>query len=53
MSKTLSKRIGNFFGVLGAAIEVSAAVEHRRQPKSRDLEALGIDPDAFKRVNHF
>lgn len=41
---------GRAFDVLGAAIAVSAAVENRRRPMSRDLDTLGIDPEAFNRI---
>jgi hypothetical protein len=53
MSINTKKRGNSFtraFAVVGAAIAVSAAVENRRRPAGRDLETLGIDPDAFNRI---
>ncbi len=40
-------RIGNFIGILGAAISAAAAVENRRVPRKSDLLALGINPSDF------
>jgi hypothetical protein len=41
---------GRAFAVVSAAIAVSAAVENHRRPKSRDLNTLGIDPNAFDKL---
>ena len=41
--------VSRAFAVLGAAIAVSAAVERRQRPMSRDLDMLGINPKAFDR----
>lgn len=45
-------RAGEFVAALGAARNVAAAVGAHRQPTTRDLETLGIDPAAFKSI-HF
>ncbi len=42
--------IASFFGIFGAAIKASAAVENGRTPKAADLRTLGIDPKAFARA---
>lgn len=39
-----------FATVFGSAAAVSAAVEAGRQPKSKHLESLGIDPAAFRTI---
>jgi hypothetical protein len=49
-SKSRFGAVGRAFDVIGAAIAVSAAVENRRRPSSRDLTTLGIDPQAFDRL---
>ena len=36
--------------VIGAAQQVSAAVEAQRQPSDQALEILGIDPDQFRTI---
>ncbi|TCL69671.1 hypothetical protein [Rhizobium sp. BK251] len=42
--------LGRAFAVIGAANAVSAAVEAHRRPRARDLNTLGINPEAFDRV---
>ena len=42
--------IMSFFGIFGAAVKASAAVEAGRTPAARDLRTLGIDPKAFARA---
>lgn len=49
-NKTRGGAFGRAFAVVTAAIAVSAAVENRRRPSSRDLTTLGIDPKAFDSV---
>ena len=39
----ISAAIGEFFGILGAAIRVTRAVESRHDPDRDDLRTLGID----------
>lgn len=48
----MSKRstISTFFGALGSAINVAAAVEGRQKAKAADLRALGIDPAQFEKI---
>jgi hypothetical protein len=47
---TRGGRIGRAFAIFGAAIAASAAVEGRRRPAARDLNALGIDAQEFNRI---
>jgi hypothetical protein len=44
--------LGNIFGIVGAAINASAAVEVRRTPKERDLRTLGIEPASFPNIRN-
>ncbi|MBB6508004.1 MULTISPECIES: hypothetical protein [Rhizobium/Agrobacterium group] len=53
MSASIKNRVGAFgraFALFGAAVSASAAVENNRRPHARDLEILGIDPQAFRKV---
>lgn len=45
--------IGNFFGVVGSAVAVSAALRDRRRARDTDLERLGIDPKRFHAMERF
>ncbi len=45
--------IGEFLEMFGSAVAVSSAVENRRQPASRDLRNLGIDPTEFRKLGGF
>ncbi len=45
--------IGEFLDLFGSAVAVSNAVENRRQPASRDLRNLGIDPAEFRKMGRF
>ena len=38
------------FGTIGSAVRVANAVEAKRAPRARDLQALGIDPAQFGRI---
>jgi hypothetical protein len=56
--KIMTKRstfsaIGEFLDLFGSAVAVSNAVENRRQPASRDLRNLGIDPAEFRKMGRF
>ncbi|SFV36563.1 hypothetical protein SAMN05216456_2550 [Devosia crocina] len=42
--------LDTFATVFGSAAAVSAAVEGGRAPKAKHLEALGIDPVAFRSI---
>ena len=42
--------IGEFFNMMGSAINTAAAVEAGRQPRPRDLHRLGIDPKWLNRA---
>ncbi|WP_274423728.1 hypothetical protein [Chelativorans sp. YIM 93263] len=44
--------VGNFFGAMGSAIAVSAAVRDRRAANPADLSRLGIDPEQFQRIRY-
>ncbi|MER2534698.1 MAG: hypothetical protein ABTQ31_05985 [Rhizobiaceae bacterium] len=48
-NRTLSA-VGNFLDVFGSAVAASRAIEAGRQPRARDLKALGINPDSFARI---
>jgi hypothetical protein len=51
MSKIIrSTGIGEFFNMMGSAINVAAAFESGRRPNARDLRKLGIDPTRFNNV---
>ncbi len=51
MSKIIrSTGIGEFFNMMGSAINAAAAVETGRRPNARDLRRLGIDPMRFNNV---
>ena len=43
-------RISTFFGTIGSAINVAAAVEGRHKVNVADLRNLGIDPAQFDRI---
>ena len=45
--------IGEFFSMMGSAIDVAAALETGRRPHARDLRLLGIDPLRFNRIKSF
>lgn len=47
---TLLHSIRSALRTFGAAIHAASAVEMHRAPASRDLEALGIDKTAFRRI---
>lgn len=40
------------FAVLRAAGAAASALDLHRMPHARDLEVLGIDPQAFRRISH-
>jgi hypothetical protein len=44
-----STGIGEFFNMMGSAINAAAALETGRRPNGRDLRQLGIDPMRFNR----
>ena len=46
----IGRRLWSIAVVLGAATQVSAAVEAQRHPSARALEVLGIDPDQFRTI---
>jgi len=43
-------KISAFFGTIGSAIAVAAAVEGRQKVNTADLRNLGIDPAQFERI---
>ena len=53
--RSVAKKSRNFFGqafeVFGAAVAASAAVRAHRQPAASDLDTLGIDTSAFKKLH--
>lgn len=42
--------LGRAITVFGAANSAAAAVEAHRAPSRRDLDTLGIEPQAFSRI---
>jgi hypothetical protein len=42
--------LGNIADVFGSAAAAAAAVEAGRVPKAKHLKTLGIDADAFRRI---
>ncbi|MBX3567163.1 MAG: hypothetical protein KF914_03845 [Rhizobiaceae bacterium] len=53
MFKRTGLAIAGLAGVFGNAVAAAAAVNGGRQPRSRDLRALGIDPQAFRDIKSF
>lgn len=51
MPNKIVRRFHRTFAVLAAAARAAGAVESHRAPRARDLAELGIDPDAFKRID--
>jgi hypothetical protein len=49
-NRNLAARIGGLFSTFGSAVAAASAVDNGRQPKARDLRALGIDPEQFGRI---
>jgi len=45
--------LAEFVNVFGNAVAAASAVSHGRQPKARDLRALGIDPAQFRSIRRF
>jgi hypothetical protein len=45
-----STGLGEFFSMMGSAINAAAAVETGRRPSASDLRQLGIDPMRFSRI---
>ena len=41
------RRVRDTFALIAAAGRASSAVQASRAPARRDLETLGLDPDAF------
>ncbi len=50
VAKTSRKFFGETMAIFGAAVAVSAAVRAHRKPTASDLDALGIDRQAFDKV---
>ncbi len=50
-SRNYRQSVGGFFSMLGSAIAAAGAVESSRMPRSRDLQALGIDPSVFRGIH--
>ncbi len=45
-----NNRFGRAFAQFGSAVRASAAVRAGQKPTARDLEALGIDVEQFRRI---
>lgn len=50
MSRSFSRSVSSFFGIVRSAIVVSAAAEAGRPAPARDLSALGLDPEQFNSI---
>ncbi len=50
MSHRKRSGLETFFGVFGSAVAAAAAVSRGGRPRSRDLRALGIDPEQFRKI---
>ncbi|CAH2406157.1 hypothetical protein [Mesorhizobium escarrei] len=44
------RKTGEFFTMMGSAMNAAAAVETGRRPRPGDLRLLGIDPMRFKHL---
>lgn len=49
-SNASSSYLGRALAVFGASVAAAAAAESGRQPRTRDLQTLGIDPEAFSKI---
>lgn len=49
-NRNFASRIGGALTTFRSAIAAASAVDNGRQPKARDLRALGIDPELFRRI---
>lgn len=50
MSNRFVSRFKSTVGALAAAVRVGSAVENGDRPRRKDLDALGIDPAAFRSI---
>lgn len=48
-----NSRIKELMSVIGNAFAAAAAVNDGRQPRSRDLRGLGIDPTQFRSIKRY
>jgi hypothetical protein len=53
MSNQNRSTFGELIGIFGSAVAAASAVNNGRQPKARDLRALGIDPEKFRAIKQF
>jgi hypothetical protein len=53
MSSHNRSAIVELIGIFGNAVAAASAVRQGRQPRARDLRALGIDPEQFRRISRF
>jgi len=45
--------LGGFLDVINSVIAVASATNGGRNPRGRDLRALGIDPAQFREIKRF
>lgn len=50
---SIFNRVGGFIDFVGSAAAVTSAVENGRDPRARDLKALGIEPEQFRSIGKF
>lgn len=50
MTRIALRSLKSTFGALAAAIRASNAVERGARPRDEDLQTLGIEPAAFRRI---
>ena len=53
MSNRNRTSFGELIGIFGSAVAAASAVNQGRQPRARDLHALGIDPEKFRAIKQF
>jgi hypothetical protein len=52
MSNSARSRILDLLSTFGSAVAAASASSQGRQPRARDLRALGIDPEQFRKIRY-
>ncbi len=52
-NNTKRSAISEILQIMGDALATAAAVRQGRQPASRNLRGLGIDPEQFKQIGRY
>lgn len=50
MNSTFFSRLRALAGAIGSAFHAVGVADSRRTPRDGDLEAMGIDPTAYKKI---